>query len=467
MMSQDNSCYLEQYVPEKCSTPQMVTQYSDDGPNQQPHHSASSPNMSNSDVTYQVTLDQSHSVKVSRLDSKLPVRQITPDGDSYEKISKLRETRSEPALHSWDYGIIGHDDDKVIQSRWKRILEESFHVLTFNEFPLIGVTRVEKQLQFLKNCACVLWIATEKSKAACGYLKYFKGAALHKKLTEDDRRLLICVPLEYLHQPEVVIPAEYAMYDFIKEDENLITILRSHLKRIMCIGHDPSSLCSAGPIQDDFDRLKVQDEAPTQRAFNDAEPMVSNSQNAPHGEMVSVYQQWPSIFGGITVEDGPGVKPTACPGFDEKENVESPARDFKREDNRHIMISYKHKDSLDLATKINEALIEAGYRTWIDLEEMRGDMLDKMPEAVKNAFVVLVFLSPGYYESRYCEDEAKYAHKNDIPIIPIKNSNYKPEGWLDFITSSLVYYNFENEVFQEVFEKLLKDIEEKKEQPKQ
>ena len=92
-------------------------------------------------------------------------------------------------------------------------------------------------------------------------------------------------------------------------------------------------------------------------------------------------------------------------------------------------------------------MIEAGYRTWIDQEEMRGDMLDKMPEAVKNSFVVLVFLSPGYYESPYCEKEAKYANTLKVPIIPIKNSDYRPEPgtWL-------------GEFFCLIFEDLQKEI---------
>ena len=144
----------------------------------------------------------------------------------------------------WDYGIIGHDNDKDIQARWKRILEKNFRVLTFNEFPLTGVTHAKKRLQFRESCSCVLWIATEKSKAACGYLKYFKDAALHNDVTEGRSRLLICIPSESRHHSDNVIPVEYKMYDFIEEDENLVTKLESHLPRV--------------PLEDNFDCLEMQ-----------------------------------------------------------------------------------------------------------------------------------------------------------------------------------------------------------------
>ncbi|CAK8687498.1 unnamed protein product [Clavelina lepadiformis] len=128
--------------------------------------------------------------------------------------------------------------------------------------------------------------------------------------------------------------------------------------------------------------------------------------------------------------------------------------------NQHIMISYNWNDSKDLAHKISDELSAAGYKVWIDKNEMRGDIYDKMYEAVDNAYLVLMFLSENYKLSENCKREGKLAADKRKRIIPIiTQDNYKMEGWTALLVSGKLYYDFSKESFQDNFDKLIKEID--------
>ncbi|CAK8687567.1 unnamed protein product [Clavelina lepadiformis] len=100
--------------------------------------------------------------------------------------------------------------------------------------------------------------------------------------------------------------------------------------------------------------------------------------------------------------------------------------------NQHIMISYNWNDSKDLSHKISDELSAAGYTVWIDKDEMRGDIYERMYEAVDNAYLVLMFLSEKYKRSENCKREGNLAADKRKRIIPIiTQDNYKMEGWTD------------------------------------
>ncbi|CAK8687547.1 unnamed protein product [Clavelina lepadiformis] len=100
--------------------------------------------------------------------------------------------------------------------------------------------------------------------------------------------------------------------------------------------------------------------------------------------------------------------------------------------NQHIMISYSWNDSKDLTYKISDELSAAGYKVWIDKNEMKGKIYDKMYEAVDNAYLVLMFLSENYKLSENCKREGKLAADKRKRIIPIiTQDNYKMDGWTD------------------------------------
>ncbi|XP_072048469.1 uncharacterized protein [Amphiura filiformis] len=64
-----------------------------------------------------------------------------------------------------------------------------------------------------------------------------------------------------------------------------------------------------------------------------------------------------------------------------------------------------------------------------------------MANAVSGADVVLLCMSRKYYESQACRQEAKYANKKKKTIIPLLVENdFKPEGWLDILIETELYY---------------------------
>ncbi|XP_076808472.1 uncharacterized protein LOC143451655 [Clavelina lepadiformis] len=133
--------------------------------------------------------------------------------------------------------------------------------------------------------------------------------------------------------------------------------------------------------------------------------------------------------------------------------------------NQHIMISYNWNDSKDLAHKISDELSAAGYKVWIDKDEIRGDIYDRMYEAVDNAYLVLMFLSENYKLSENCKREVKLAADKRKRIIPIiTQDNYKMDGWTALLVSGKLYYDFSKESFENNFEKLIQEIDHPNEQ---
>ena len=45
---------------------------------------------------------------------------------------------------------------------------------------------------------------------------------------------------------------------------------------------------------------------------------------------------------------------------------------------------------------------------WIDTEGMSGNIIDAMHDAIENAFLVLVFLSKDYKNSKNCKIESEF-----------------------------------------------------------
>ncbi|XP_076809374.1 uncharacterized protein LOC143452331 isoform X2 [Clavelina lepadiformis] len=127
--------------------------------------------------------------------------------------------------------------------------------------------------------------------------------------------------------------------------------------------------------------------------------------------------------------------------------------------NQHIMISYSWNDSKDLIYKISDELSAAGYKVWIDKNEMKGNIYDKMYEAVDDAYLVLMFLSENYKLSENCKREGKLAADKRKRIIPIiTQDNYKMDGWTALLVSGKFYYDFSKESFEDNFDKLTQEI---------
>ncbi|XP_072048271.1 uncharacterized protein [Amphiura filiformis] len=117
----------------------------------------------------------------------------------------------------------------------------------------------------------------------------------------------------------------------------------------------------------------------------------------------------------------------------------------------HVMISYSwgaeedHYPCQQRMIKLRDELIAGGYRVWMDLDEMAGNMDDRMSEAVEKAYAILICVSEKYQKSANCKKEAQYAFFLKRPIIILKYDDHTPDGWLGLQINSLLYYDVQTE----------------------
>ncbi|EDO45030.1 predicted protein [Nematostella vectensis] len=127
----------------------------------------------------------------------------------------------------------------------------------------------------------------------------------------------------------------------------------------------------------------------------------------------------------------------------------------------HVMISYQW-DVQPTMIQVKSKLQAAGYRVWMDLEQMGGSTLQAMANAVENAEVVLMCVSQKYKESPNCRSEAEYAFQLRKDIVPLMmEKSYRPDGWLGMIMGAKLWIDFSDKQTLRVddsFEKLQKEI---------
>ncbi|XP_071510971.1 uncharacterized protein [Diadema antillarum] len=112
------------------------------------------------------------------------------------------------------------------------------------------------------------------------------------------------------------------------------------------------------------------------------------------------------------------------------EKEEGEIVDLTIEGGLHVMISYQWA-SQSILLKVKDFLQKNGYRVWMDIDCMKGDILDAMAKAVQQSAVVLVGMTRKYKESQNCRTEATYAYTLNKDIIPLKlQDGYSPDVWL-------------------------------------
>ncbi|CAF4994549.1 unnamed protein product [Rotaria sp. Silwood1] len=134
------------------------------------------------------------------------------------------------------------------------------------------------------------------------------------------------------------------------------------------------------------------------------------------------------------------------------------ALDIKDGKTFDIMISYSHKDKI-LCKQIYDELIKYGYRVWIDFDQMHGNVMDAMAQAIERSHTIIICMSEQYRKSNYCRAEAHYAFQQQRKIVPILlQKHYKPDGWLLFLIGQLLYVDFTKYVFPQAIEMLFKEL---------
>lgn len=106
------------------------------------------------------------------------------------------------------------------------------------------------------------------------------------------------------------------------------------------------------------------------------------------------------------------------------------------------MLSYQW-DVQPTIARLNASLQQRGYRTWFDLECMKGSVMDAMSDAIDGAVVVLFAVSLAYKESANCRLEAQYAMQSDIDMVPLMvQKDYKAKGWLGLVLGARLWHAF-------------------------
>ncbi|CAF4612636.1 unnamed protein product, partial [Rotaria sp. Silwood1] len=131
---------------------------------------------------------------------------------------------------------------------------------------------------------------------------------------------------------------------------------------------------------------------------------------------------------------------------------------IKDEEIFDIMISYSHEEKV-LCKQIYDELINCGYRIWIDFNQMHGNVMDAMAQAIERSHTIIICMSEQYRKSNYCRAEAQYAFRQQRKIVPvILQKHYKPDGWLSFLIGSLLYIDFNKYEFPEAMVKLFNEL---------
>ena len=124
----------------------------------------------------------------------------------------------------------------------------------------------------------------------------------------------------------------------------------------------------------------------------------------------------------------------------------------------HIMLSYSHSDK-DLCYQIHDRLVQDQFKVWIDRDQMHGQTMVAMANAIENSEFVFVCMSEAYKQSAYCQSEAQYAFERRCRLIPlIMKSHYRPDGWLGILVSGKIYVDFTKTDFDIAYQKLISEI---------
>ena len=91
-----------------------------------------------------------------------------------------------------------------------------------------------------------------------------------------------------------------------------------------------------------------------------------------------------------------------------------------------------------MVLRINQALQQAGFNVWIDVEQMKGSTVDAMAAAVEGSCCIVICMSRGQKESANCRLEANYAQVCKIPMVFVMlEDGYTPDGWAGILKASV------------------------------
>jgi len=105
------------------------------------------------------------------------------------------------------------------------------------------------------------------------------------------------------------------------------------------------------------------------------------------------------------------------------------------------MISYSWAQK-DRMRELGFYIKSMGFPIWLDVEQMEGNILQRMSEAVEKASIVIIGVSSHYKESQSCRTEASYAYRlKKNTIFVMAEDGYSPLGWLGAMVGNNLWYS--------------------------
>ncbi|UJR22656.1 hypothetical protein I4U23_025695 [Adineta vaga] len=135
-----------------------------------------------------------------------------------------------------------------------------------------------------------------------------------------------------------------------------------------------------------------------------------------------------------------------------------PTTDISPQDTFDFMISYSHDDKV-LCKQLYDEIIRRNYRVWIDFDQIHGNIMDAMAQAIDRSQTIIICMSEQYRKSNFCRAEAHYAFQRKRQLIPVlMQKHYKPDGWLLFLIGQLLYVDFTKYDFDRAMEMLMEEL---------
>ncbi|MBN8591630.1 MAG: HEAT repeat domain-containing protein [Anaerolineae bacterium] len=87
---------------------------------------------------------------------------------------------------------------------------------------------------------------------------------------------------------------------------------------------------------------------------------------------------------------------------------------------QHIFVSYKHENH-DFATQLIRQLEVAGFKVWIDVEQLRAgeNWREAINQAIKDSFALIFIITPNAKKSEFVTYEWAFAQGAGVKVIPI------------------------------------------------
>lgn len=110
--------------------------------------------------------------------------------------------------------------------------------------------------------------------------------------------------------------------------------------------------------------------------------------------------------------------------------------------------------------KLANGVKSAGYKVWLDVEQMSGSTVEAMADGLDSASLVVVDISPQYKESANCRLEGMYAMQRRLPLVPIMfEERYTPTGWLGLLLGTRLWYKHTAEnMYDQTLAAILREI---------